>query len=51
MRCVARRKTLEFFPRFPQAFSDYQMEQVTSNFVEQFGFNDDEFVEADENLV
>lgn len=34
-----------------QAFSDYQMEQVTSNFVEQFGFNDDEFVEADENLV
>ncbi|XP_037524345.1 serine/threonine-protein phosphatase 6 regulatory subunit 3 isoform X4 [Rhipicephalus sanguineus] len=42
----------QVFPRsVQQAFSDYQMEQVTSNFVEQFGFNDDEFVEADENLV
>ncbi|KAL3242177.1 hypothetical protein MRX96_047799 [Rhipicephalus microplus] len=36
----------QVFPRSVQ-----QMEQVTSNFVEQFGFNDDEFVEADENLV
>ncbi|CAN7995276.1 unnamed protein product [Ixodes hexagonus] len=42
----------QVFPRsVQQAFSDYQVEQVTSNFVEQFGFNDDEFVEADENLV
>lgn len=42
----------QVFPRsVQQAFSDYQMEQVTSNFVEQFGFNDDEFVETDENLV
>lgn len=42
----------QVFPRsVQQAFSDYQMEQVTSNFVEQFGFSDDEFVEADDNLV
>uniref|UniRef100_A0A7N8WQX4 Protein phosphatase 6, regulatory subunit 2a n=1 Tax=Mastacembelus armatus TaxID=205130 RepID=A0A7N8WQX4_9TELE len=26
-----------------QAFSDYQIQQMTANFVDQFGFNDDEF--------
>uniref|UniRef100_A0A2R5LKL2 Putative sap family cell cycle dependent phosphatase-associated protein n=1 Tax=Ornithodoros turicata TaxID=34597 RepID=A0A2R5LKL2_9ACAR len=42
----------QVFPRsVQQAFSDYQMQQMTSNFVDQFGFNDDEFVEADENIV
>uniref|UniRef100_A0A8B9FV82 Serine/threonine-protein phosphatase 6 regulatory subunit 3 n=1 Tax=Amazona collaria TaxID=241587 RepID=A0A8B9FV82_9PSIT len=26
-----------------QAFSDYQMQQMTSNFIDQFGFNDEKF--------
>ncbi|KAJ8417678.1 hypothetical protein AAFF_G00225210 [Aldrovandia affinis] len=30
-----------------QAFSDYQMQQMTSNFIEQFGFNDEEFTDQD----
>lgn len=34
-----------------QAFSDYQMQQMTSNFDDQFGFNDDEFVDTEENLT
>ncbi|XP_054709616.1 serine/threonine-protein phosphatase 6 regulatory subunit 3-like [Uloborus diversus] len=33
------------------AFSDYQMHEMTSNFVDQFGFNDDEFGDADESLI
>uniref|UniRef100_A0A8C9YUK8 Protein phosphatase 6, regulatory subunit 2a n=1 Tax=Sander lucioperca TaxID=283035 RepID=A0A8C9YUK8_SANLU len=28
-----------------QAFSDYQIQQMTANFVDQFGFNDEEFSE------
>ncbi|KAA8578341.1 hypothetical protein FQN60_006020, partial [Etheostoma spectabile] len=33
-----------------QAFSDYQIQQMTANFVDQFGFNDEEeFSEHDEN--
>ncbi|XP_041110494.1 serine/threonine-protein phosphatase 6 regulatory subunit 2-like isoform X2 [Polyodon spathula] len=28
-----------------QAFSDYQIQQMTANFVDQFGFNDEEFAE------
>ncbi|KAI0242408.1 Serine/threonine-protein phosphatase 6 regulatory subunit 3 [Lamellibrachia satsuma] len=32
------------------AFSDYQLHQMTSNFIDQFGFNDDEFTEQDENI-
>uniref|UniRef100_A0AAZ3PAU6 Protein phosphatase 6, regulatory subunit 2b n=1 Tax=Oncorhynchus tshawytscha TaxID=74940 RepID=A0AAZ3PAU6_ONCTS len=28
-----------------QTFSDYQIQQITANFVDQFGFNDDEFSE------
>ncbi|KAJ8340092.1 hypothetical protein SKAU_G00347250 [Synaphobranchus kaupii] len=31
-----------------QAFSDYQMQQMTSNFIEQFGFNDEEFTGQDD---
>ncbi|KAM9481055.1 serine/threonine-protein phosphatase 6 regulatory subunit 2 isoform 1-T5 [Clarias gariepinus] len=31
-------------------FSDYQMQQMTANFVDQFGFNDDEFGEHDEGI-
>uniref|UniRef100_A0AAQ6AKY1 Protein phosphatase 6, regulatory subunit 2a n=1 Tax=Amphiprion ocellaris TaxID=80972 RepID=A0AAQ6AKY1_AMPOC len=27
-----------------QAFSDYQIQQMTANFVDQFGFNDEEFI-------
>lgn len=34
-----------------QAFSDYQMQQMTSNFVDQFGFRDDEFIDTDENIT
>ncbi|XP_034434429.1 serine/threonine-protein phosphatase 6 regulatory subunit 2-like isoform X4 [Hippoglossus hippoglossus] len=33
-----------------QAFSDYQIQQMTANFVDQFGFNDEEFNEHDENI-
>ncbi|XP_031414937.1 serine/threonine-protein phosphatase 6 regulatory subunit 2-like [Clupea harengus] len=33
-----------------QAFSDYQIQQMTANFVDQFGFNDEEFHEHDENI-
>lgn len=35
-------------PGFCQAFSDYQMQQMTSNFIEQFGFNDEEFADQDD---
>uniref|UniRef100_A0A3B5A261 Serine/threonine-protein phosphatase 6 regulatory subunit 2-like n=1 Tax=Stegastes partitus TaxID=144197 RepID=A0A3B5A261_9TELE len=34
-----------------QAFSDYQIQQMTANFVDQFGFNDEEFTEHDENIA
>ncbi|XP_027886557.1 serine/threonine-protein phosphatase 6 regulatory subunit 2 isoform X6 [Xiphophorus couchianus] len=33
-----------------QAFSDYQIQQMTANFVDQFGFNDDEFTDHDDNI-
>nr|XP_061812254.1 serine/threonine-protein phosphatase 6 regulatory subunit 2-like [Nerophis lumbriciformis] len=33
-----------------QAFSDYQIQQMTANFVDQFGFNDDEFTDHDEGI-
>ncbi|KAJ8411201.1 hypothetical protein AAFF_G00172070 [Aldrovandia affinis] len=33
-----------------QAFSDYQTQQMTANFVDQFGFNDEEFAEHDDNI-
>lgn len=33
------------------AFSDYQMHEMTSNFVDQFGFNDDDFEDAHESLI
>ncbi|XP_058883379.1 serine/threonine-protein phosphatase 6 regulatory subunit 2-like isoform X1 [Acipenser ruthenus] len=33
-----------------QAFSDYQIQQMTSNFVDQFGFNDEEFAEQTDNV-
>uniref|UniRef100_A0A669CW87 Protein phosphatase 6, regulatory subunit 2a n=1 Tax=Oreochromis niloticus TaxID=8128 RepID=A0A669CW87_ORENI len=33
-----------------QAFSDYQIQQMTASFVDQFGFNDEEF-NADDNSV
>lgn len=35
-------------PWLCQAFSDYQMQQMTSNFIEQFGFNDEEFADQDD---
>lgn len=37
-------------PLILQAFSDYQIQQMTANFVDQFGFNDEEFSEHDENI-
>uniref|UniRef100_A0A4W5QT67 Protein phosphatase 6, regulatory subunit 2b n=1 Tax=Hucho hucho TaxID=62062 RepID=A0A4W5QT67_9TELE len=33
-----------------QTFSDYQIQQITANFVDQFGFNDDEFSEHSDNI-
>uniref|UniRef100_A0A4X2JY09 Protein phosphatase 6 regulatory subunit 1 n=1 Tax=Vombatus ursinus TaxID=29139 RepID=A0A4X2JY09_VOMUR len=33
-----------------QAFMDFQMQQMTSAFVDHFGFNDDEFGEQEENV-
>ncbi|XP_032869271.1 serine/threonine-protein phosphatase 6 regulatory subunit 3-like isoform X1 [Amblyraja radiata] len=33
-----------------QAFSDYQIQQMTSNFIDQFGFNDEEFAEQEESV-
>ncbi|XP_046889669.1 serine/threonine-protein phosphatase 6 regulatory subunit 2 isoform X1 [Hypomesus transpacificus] len=33
-----------------QAFSDYQIQQMTANFVDQFGFNDEEFAEHDDSI-
>ncbi|MGH0127622.1 UNVERIFIED_CONTAM: hypothetical protein FKN15_035262 [Acipenser sinensis] len=33
-----------------QAFSDYQIQQMTANFVDQFGFNDEEFAEQTDNV-
>ncbi|CAL8263589.1 unnamed protein product [Merluccius merluccius] len=34
-----------------QAFSDYQIQQMTANFVDQFGFNDEEFTEAEDRIA
>ncbi|XP_064417233.1 serine/threonine-protein phosphatase 6 regulatory subunit 2a isoform X2 [Latimeria chalumnae] len=31
-----------------QAFSEYQIQQMTANFVDQFGFNEEEFAEQDD---
>ncbi|XP_021342156.1 serine/threonine-protein phosphatase 6 regulatory subunit 3-like isoform X2 [Mizuhopecten yessoensis] len=33
-----------------QAFSDYQLQQMTSNFIDQFGFNEEEFTEQEGKL-
>ncbi|XP_072858434.2 serine/threonine-protein phosphatase 6 regulatory subunit 2 isoform X1 [Pogona vitticeps] len=33
-----------------QAFSEYQIQQMTANFVDQFGFNDEEFADHDDNI-
>ncbi|KAM9376074.1 serine/threonine-protein phosphatase 6 regulatory subunit 2 [Pholidichthys leucotaenia] len=33
-----------------QAFSDYQIQQMTANFVDQFGFNDEEFADHDDSI-
>uniref|UniRef100_A0AAQ4Q172 Protein phosphatase 6 regulatory subunit 2 n=1 Tax=Gasterosteus aculeatus aculeatus TaxID=481459 RepID=A0AAQ4Q172_GASAC len=33
-----------------QAFSDYQIQQMTANFVDQFGFNDEEFTDHDDTV-
>uniref|UniRef100_A0A8C4ILI8 Protein phosphatase 6 regulatory subunit 2 n=1 Tax=Dicentrarchus labrax TaxID=13489 RepID=A0A8C4ILI8_DICLA len=38
LRETNRRNTVEL------AFSDYQIQQMTANFVDQFGFNDEEFM-------
>uniref|UniRef100_A0A8C8VGX2 Protein phosphatase 6 regulatory subunit 2 n=1 Tax=Pelusios castaneus TaxID=367368 RepID=A0A8C8VGX2_9SAUR len=32
------------------AFSEYQIQQMTANFVDQFGFNDEEFAEQEDNI-
>ncbi|XP_060100518.1 serine/threonine-protein phosphatase 6 regulatory subunit 2 [Heteronotia binoei] len=33
-----------------QAFSEYQIQQMTANFVDQFGFNDEEFADQEDNI-
>ncbi|KAJ7329411.1 hypothetical protein JRQ81_015585 [Phrynocephalus forsythii] len=33
-----------------QAFSEYQIQQMTANFVDQFGFNDEEFADHEDNI-
>ncbi|XP_074920198.1 serine/threonine-protein phosphatase 6 regulatory subunit 2 isoform X2 [Chelonoidis abingdonii] len=33
-----------------QAFSEYQIQQMTASFVDQFGFNDEEFADQDDNI-
>ncbi|KAM6215059.1 LOW QUALITY PROTEIN: serine/threonine-protein phosphatase 6 regulatory subunit 2 [Rhynchocyon petersi] len=33
-----------------QAFSEYQVQQMTASFVDQFGFNDEEFADQDDNI-
>lgn len=33
-----------------QAFSDYQLQQMTSNFIDQFGFNEEELIEQEEKI-
>lgn len=44
-------------PRLPpdavfasQAFSEYQVQQMTAAFVDQFGFNDEEFADQDDSV-
>ena len=36
--------------RYLQMFSDYQMQEMSDNFIDSFGFHDDEFTESDENV-
>ena len=31
-------------------FSDYQMQEMSDNFIDSFGFQDDEFTESDMNV-
>lgn len=33
-----------------QAFSEYQVQQMTATFVDQFGFSDEEFAEQDDSV-
>ena len=33
-----------------QRFSDYQMQEMSENFIDSFGFQDDEFTESEENV-
>ena len=33
-----------------QMFSDYQMQEMSENFIDSFGFQDDEFTDADMNI-
>lgn len=39
-------------PRHPprQAFSEYQVQQMTATFVDQFGFSDEEFADQDDSV-
>ena len=39
-----------YFASVFQAFSDYQIQQMTANFVDQFGFNDEEFTDHDDSI-
>lgn len=47
---VSEHPTDGFFGVPSQAFSEYQIQQMTANFVDQFGFNDEEFADQDDNI-
>ena len=40
--------TVTFIIANLQIFSDYQMQQMSDNFIDSFGFNDEEFNEGDD---
>ena len=48
--CLSRVNACSVSSFIPKAFSDYQIQQMTANFVDQFGFNDEEFSEHEDNI-
>ena len=40
----------DFYRLCLQRFSDYQMQEMSENFIDSFGFQDDEFTESEENV-
>ncbi|XP_043944502.1 serine/threonine-protein phosphatase 6 regulatory subunit 2 isoform X2 [Protopterus annectens] len=54
LHCSSEEEDMESpFPNelsLQQTFTEYQIQQMTANFVDQFGFNDEEFAEQDDNI-